>query len=157
MIDHDLKKLLVSWKNQCGEEIRGRMCVPIDGRCERYKDLIETLIKNYEYTEEDFDTLVFQRVLEVSMPTGSDKKEKWIRSITTDWDNAIDTFFGKEILKHDNSTETPREKRVYAKPNTTDEIVEREELDLAKFHKMGEPTDVIDEDFMKQLDEACDE
>jgi hypothetical protein len=160
LTETELNRLIVSWKNQMGEEIKGRMCVPIEGRTEMYKNLIKTLIELHGYTQEDLEGKTYRTVMEASINPNSERKEGWRKAATADWNNAVDSFFPQKLLEHDSSSEPERPKRGYSRPAYTpqDEPVELEKpIDRTIFSELPKVTHVIDEDFLKQLEGIGDE
>jgi hypothetical protein len=164
LTDTELARVLVSWKNRCGEEIRGRMCVSIDGRCDMYKNLIKTLIELHNYTLEDFEGKTYRAVMEASIPGSStgQKLEKWRQAATTDWFNAMDSFFPQTILTHDSSNEperprAPRPERPASPEYDNGPIELKNPLDKSIFTGLPKVKHIVDEDFLKQLDEVDDE
>lgn len=152
LTETEFARLLVSWKNQFGEEIRGRMCVSIDGRTEMYKSLIKTLIELHGYKQEDFEGKTYRMVMEASINPNSDKKEGWRLAATADWNNAIDVFFPQQLLRHDPSTDPVREKRKYEKTQY-EEVDHREYNPVDSSIVEGLPPVIskIDEDFLKEM------
>lgn len=155
----ELSRLIVSWKNQQGEEIKGRMCVPIDKglRTEMYKNLIKTLIEKHNYTQEDLESNTYRRVMEASINPNSERKEGWRKAATSDWNDALDVFFPQELLVHDSSTEPERKQ-----PSRTfvadDEPVElKNPADQSIYKDLPEVKHVPDEEFLKMLEGIGDE
>lgn len=168
LTETELARVITTWKNKFGEEIRGRQCVPIEGRCEMYKNLIKTLKELHAYTVEDFEGKTYRTVMQASIPDSStgQKLEKWRQAATTDWFNALDVFFPQEILEHDTSTEAPKQARAerptreeYAQEYIQDnEPVElKNPLDRSIFSDLPKVKHIVDEDFLKQLEGVGDE
>lgn len=156
----ELNRLIVSWKNQMGEEIRGRMCVPIDKglRTEMYKNLIKTLIEIHNYTQEDFEGNTYRRVMEASVNPNSERKEGWRKAATSDWNDALDVFYPQELLQHDSSTEPERKKSTRPEYVPDDEPVElKNPSDPSIYRDLPEVIHVPDEEFLKQLEGIGDE
>lgn len=162
LTETELARVIVSWKNKCGEEIRGRMCVPIEGRCDMYKILIKTLIELHNYALTDFEGKTYRTVMEASIPASStgEKEQRWRMAATTDWFNAMDIFFPQTILEHDSSTEPERAKRPErpAAPEYDNGPVElKNPLDKSIFNELPKVNHLVDEDFLKQLEGIGDE
>lgn len=114
LTDTELAKLIVSWKSQTGTEIRGRMCVPVDSalRINMYKDLIETLIVNHGYAEDDLmSTMTKRMVIEASLNPNSPGKKTWETMATADWEQSVADRFPVQVLTHNpDSVDTSRRK-----------------------------------------------
>ena len=161
-----LHRVLVLWREQCGISKYGRMWVPIDGRRDAYKSLIKTLIEKYNYTLDDLDGSTYRAVMEISIPEGSEKKERWRHIATEDWYIAVSVFFPEEsqIVIHDPSND-PVPGASYRK--NSEPVIEYEEGpavlknpagDQFKSAVEGANIDVLDEDaFLKELHGAGDE
>lgn len=161
LTETELARLITSWKNQCGEEIKGRMCVSIEGRTEMYKTLIKTLIELHQYTQEDLEGKTYRMVMDASVNPNSERKEGWRKAATADWNDAVDFFFPQKLLMHDVSTEPERPKR-----SRTEKVeYSAEDPRLAKdnpvdrtiFEGLPAVNDPVDEEFMKLLQEVGDE
>lgn len=160
----ELADLLVSWKKQQGEDIRGRFCVPIDRplRIAMYKNLIETLTKLHSYDKDDFEGITYRRVMEASINPNSERKEKWRQAATTDWFDALDDFFPQKLLIH---TEDPDKKSDYERPvsnragrTAVEPNVELENpLDRNELSGIDTPSYTVDEEFLKSLQGSDDE
>lgn len=158
-----LHRVLVLWKEQCGIEKYGRMWVPIEGRKDAYKSLIKTLIEKYGYTMEDLDGQTYRAVMDMSVPEGTDKKDKWRHAATDDWHVAVAVFFPEEseILVHDSSND-PAPGAKYRKPATVsyeDAPVELKNPagDQFKDAVAGANIDVLDESFLEELEGSDNE
>lgn len=156
----ELARLIVSWKNQLGEEIKGRMCVPVDSgiRVEMYKSLIKTLIETHNYTQEDLEGNTYRRVMEASINSNSNKVSIWRELATTDWMRAVDVYFPQEILKHDSSNDP--EPKKWTKKVEVDEDPRMKidnPIDRSIFEGLPPVNDPIDEEFLKMLKEVGDE
>lgn len=163
LTETELARVLTSWKNRFGEEIRGRMCVPIEGRCDMYKNLIKTLIELHNYTLEDFEGKTYRAVMEASIAGSStgQKLEKWRQAATTDWFNAMDSFFPQTILEHDSSNEPERPRAQRPERPTTEydngPVELKNPLDKSIFNGLPKVKHIVDEDFLKQLEEVGNE
>jgi hypothetical protein len=164
LTDTELARVVTSWKNKCGEEIRGRMCVPIEGRCEMYKQIIKTLIELHNYAIDDFEGKTYRYiVLEASIPASSrgEKKENWQKAARSDWMDALDTFFPQQILEHDSSNDPERRQRgSYEKTEYLDNDPRLEKdnpIDKSIFEGVPPVENPIDEDFLKMLKEVGNE
>lgn len=158
LTETELARLIVSWKNQMGEEIRGRMCVPIEGRREMYKHLIKTLIELHGYAQEDFEGKTYRMVLDASVNPNSERLEGWRKAVTADWNNALDSFFPQQLLQHDSSAEPKRktvEKTEYV--NEDPRLEKDNPIDPSIFAGLPPVNDPVDEEFMKMLKEVGDE
>lgn len=163
----ELAKLLVSWKNQLGEEIKGRFCVPIDRqlRIDMFKHLIETLIRLHSYEQDDFEGNTYRRIMEASINPNSERKDKWREAATADWNDALDSFFPQKIIFHTPKPETSEYERPVSGrggktsvPEHVDEIAPEDLLDKSKIESgIAAPDYAIDEEFLKQLQGDSDE
>ena len=155
LTETELSRLIVSWKNQEGEDIKGRRCVPIEGRLEMYKTLVKTLVELHGYSQEDLEGKTYRMVMEASISPNSDKKEGWRKAATTDWNNAVDFFFPQKILRHDSSAEPVREKRekfVKKEYDTVDPRLAKDNpIDLSVFEGLPPVDNSVDEDFLKEM------
>jgi hypothetical protein len=164
-----LADLLVSWKKQQGEDIRGRFCVPIDRplRISMYKNLIETLIQLHGYSKDDFEGLTYRRVMEASINPNSERKEKWREAATADWKDALDDYFPQKILV---STKAPQEsdyerpvsppRAAYVPPTPEIELEDplANQVDKSELNSgIAPPSYAVDEEFLKSLQGPEDE
>lgn len=160
LTETELARLLVSWKNQYGKEIKDRYHVPVErsARLDMYKTLIKTLIELHGYEQSDFEGKTYRMVMEASIAANSDKKENWRMSATGDWNDALDVFFPSKLLAHDSSTEPERAKREYSTPVDEDPRLANEKLiDTSIFEGLPAVNDPTDEDFLKVLEGKTDE
>lgn len=156
LTETELSRLLVSWKNQYGKEIKDRFHVPVErsARLDMYKTLIKTLIELHGYKQEDFEGKTYRMVMEASIAPNSDKKDTWRLSATSDWNDALDVFFPSQLLAHDSSSEPERPKRPeYSTPVDIDPRLANEKLiDRSIFEGLPPVNDPTDEDFLKLLE-----
>lgn len=164
LTETEFARFIVSWKNQMGEDIRGRFCVPIDrfARIEMFKNLIKSLIELHGYKEEDFEGKTYRMVMEASVNPNSERKEKWREAATTDWFDALDTFYPKQLLVHNSGDEPERPKRERLEPKKSvpsDSPVELENpLDKSLLGSdIADPVDEIDHEFLKLIEGKLDE
>ena len=154
LTETELSRLIVSWKNQEGEDIKGRRCVPIEGRLEMYKTLVKTLVELHGYGQEDLEGKTYRMVMEASINPNSDKKEGWRKAATADWNDAVDLFFPQQLLKHDSSTEPVREKKTFNKTEYV-EVDPRLEnynpVDRSIVEGLPPVVGTPDEDFLKEI------
>lgn len=118
LTDTELAKLIVNWKSQTGTNIRGRMCVPTDSamRINMYGNLVETLVVNYQYSEDDL--LAFKTVdmiVKASLNPKSPSKDTWKDLCEQDWKQVVADRFPMQILMHDPS-KIDTSRRVVAPP-----------------------------------------
>lgn len=152
----EFARLIVSWKNQFGEEIRGKNCVPFEGRTEMYRHLIKTLTELHGYTQEDFEGKTYRMVMEASINPNSPKADGWRAAATADWYRALDTFFPQTILAHE-SKESPSKKKFYVAPEDDPRLKTDNPIDMSIFADMPKPSSVEDEDFLKLLESVGNE
>lgn len=131
LTDTQLSKLLVNWISQTGTEYRGRMCVPADSaiRLTMYRDLIETLITTYGYSEEDLlATNTVRLVIEASWPANTPGKNTARQMCTVDWQTAVADRFPMEILKHNPDTVDTSRRKAYPE-NVKQEPIKKAETE----------------------------
>jgi hypothetical protein len=172
MLDEsDFARLLVKWVDDYGVKINRLMCVPIESelRTDMYKHLVKTLIDSYGYDLNDFKGKTYRLVMEASIPDSSrgEKKVKWLKSCTTDWHRALNSYFEPIILQHDSSKDVGKPEYVrpayvkseQTKPESEHDIVElNNPIDRSIFKDLPPVNDSeIDEDFLKLLSEVGDE
>ena len=157
LTETELARLLVSWKNQYGKEIKDRYYVPVErsSRLDMYKTLIKTLIELHGYTQPDFEGKTYRMVMDASIAANSDKKDSWRMSATSDWNDALDVFFPSQLLAHDSSTEPERATKNYGNSAPVDEdprLANEKPIDTSIFEGLPPVIDPVDEEFMKLLE-----
>lgn len=169
LIMSDLQQLIVDWKEEHGEEIRGRngktyMGVPIDSdaRIHMYKTLMKTLITLHEYSDEDLkvDSQVYRAVMKASVNPTSENKDKWHELATVDWRLAFRAFYKNETIEYTQeeiTNEIKEEKPKKERIKYDKDLIPRPELDRSIFSKVPKPEIVVDVDFLKKLEEVGDE
>lgn len=158
LTETEFARLLVSWKNQYGKEIKDRFCVPVErtSRMDMYKTLIKTLIELHGYTQSDFEGKTYRMVMEASIAANSDKKDVWRMSATADWNDALDVFFPSQLLQHDKATEPERKPR-YEQVDEDPRLKNENLVDPSIVAGLPPVVDPVDEDFLKQLEEVGNE
>lgn len=162
--ENELAKLLVNWKQQQGEEIKTRFCVPVDrsARLQMYKNLIKTLVELHGYNNDDLEGNTYRRVMEASINPNSEKKEQWRQAATADWNDAIASFFPQQVLVHDSSQEPERPKREKREQIST-ESAYSDAIELENPWDSSVSTDIplpeseIDHEFLKLIQGKGDE
>lgn len=165
--ESELADLLVSWKIEHGEDIRGRMCVPIDRplRIAMFQNLIHTLIELHGYEKDDFESVTYRRVMEASINPNSERKEKWREAATSDWKEALNAFFPQKVLVYTPDPEKSQYERPVSNregraaiPEHVDEIAPEDLLDKSQLDSgIATPDYAIDEEFLKSLQGSGDE
>lgn len=156
--ESELADLLVSWKIEHGEDIRGRKCVPIDRplRIAMFQNLIHTLIELHSYEKDDFEGLTYRRVMEASINPNSERKDKWREAATSDWKEALNAFFPQKVLVYSPAPETSQYERPVSnragRMSTPEPDVELENpLDKTELSGLEAPDYAVDEEFLKSL------
>ena len=150
LTDTELAKLIVSWRNQTGTEIKGRMSVPYDTslRMMMYRDLIETLITNHKYEEDDLLAPTTKRmILEASVEAKTPGMDTIKKMATSDWIAAVSERYEVEILTYDPSKVDTSRRNTIAPEPTPEElgplVLSQEEFDSL--------TDILTKQFDKEF------
>lgn len=150
LTDTALAKLIVNWKAQAFHEVKGRTVVPYDSslRVPMYRDLAETLIKDYGYTEEDLlSTMTKRMVIEASYNKSSDKAKILHELAEADWYRVIAEQFPMVVRTHDPST-IDTSKRYVAPPEPTPEELGPLVLSQSEFDSL---TDILTKQYDKEF------
>lgn len=107
LTETEFARLLMDWRNQFGEDRRGKMVVPVESgpRILMFKTLIKTLIETHGYTEDDLMGKTYRMVIEASMNPNSPGAETWRKLASDDWIGCIGTFFPSKFAIHDPNQE----------------------------------------------------
>lgn len=156
MLSNDqLLSLIASWKQEHGEEINTRFCVPVDRKARMYMYciLIQTLKDEYGYEEQHFRYQTTTAVIDASINPRSEKKKEWKEAALADWNDAIAGYFPKKFSEVD-PDKLPGKRNKFKRPEIADDTpVELEKpVDDSIYEGLPPVKTVVDEEFLKMLE-----